>query len=209
MNFNIKPLIPEIKGISGSLTVTLIAGGLFLIAVILISVCIGKFAANKWNGSKGKVTAGFILISSAVAIALFCFFGLSARTIQGIIFSLILLVSSYSDIKTRECDDCLSVMILITAFIGINISSLPSMIVSALFTLGMFLLVVLLISDNIGGADIKICAASTFLLGFSRGVIGLAVGLLFAVIVNSLKNRKSGFPMIPYLTAAFIPAFFL
>ena len=209
MNFNIKPLFPEIKGLSGSLASTLIAGGLFLVTIILISVCIGKFAAKKWDGNKGKVTAGFILISSVVSILLFCFFGLSARAIQGIIFSHILLVSSYSDIKTRECDDCLSVMILITAFIGIEISSLPNMIVSALFTLGMFLLVVLLVSDNIGGADIKICASSTFLLGFSRGVIGLAVGLLFAVIVNSLKNKKIGFPMIPYLTAAFIPAFFI
>lgn len=209
MNFNIKPLFPEINGIIGNRTLTIIAGGLFLIIVILISVNIGRFASKKWSGSKGKVTAGFVLISSAVAIALFCFFGLSARTIQGIIFSLILLISSYSDIKTRECDDCFSVMILITAFIGINLSSIPNMIVSALFTLGMFLLVVLFVSDNIGGADIKICAASTFLLGFSRGVIGLIVGLLFAIVINSLKNKKSGFPMIPYLTAAFIPAFFL
>lgn len=209
MDFYIKPVFPEIKGVQGDLISTLIAGGVFLVAVILISLFVGKVAADKWQGSKGKVTTGFILISSVVAIALFCFFGLSARTIQGIIFSLILLTSSYSDIKTRECDDCFSVMILIAAFIGIKFTSLPSMIVSALFTLGMFMLIVLFVSDNIGGADIKICTSSAFLLGFSRGVIGLIVGLLFAIVINLLKNKKSGFPMIPYLTAAFIPAFFL
>ena len=30
-----------------------------------------------------------------------------------------------------------------------------------------------------------------------------------AIMFNSFKDKKAGFPMLPYLTAAFIPAFFL
>lgn len=200
---------PEIRGNTHSIAETVIAGGIFIAIVILVSLCVGKFASNKWKGNKAKTITGFILISSTVAIALFCFFGLSVKAIQGIIFTLILLVSSYSDIKTRECDDYLSVMILITAFIGIDLSAIPNMFIAAMFTAGIFLLVVVTVSDGIGGADIKIASASVFLLGFQRGIIGLIAGLLLAIIVNSIKSKRLGFPMLPYLTAAFIPAFFL
>ena len=209
MDFKIRPIIPEITGVTHIGIDVAIAGLLFLIVVILVSACIGKYAAERWNGNKGKVITGFILISSLVAIALFCFFGLSVKAIQGIIFSHILLISSYSDIKTRECDDYLSVMILITAFIGIELTAIPNMFVASMFTAGIFLFTALTISDGIGGADIKIASASVFLLGFSRGIIGLIAGLLLAIIVNSIKSKKSGFPMVPYLTAAFIPAFFI
>ena len=209
MDFKIRPIIPEITGVTHNSIGVAIAGLLFLIVVILVSARIGKYAAERWNGNKGKVITGFILISSLVAIALFCFFGLSVKAIQGIIFSHILLISSYSDIKTRECNDYLSIMILITAFIGIELTAIPNMFVASMFTAGIFLFTALTISDGIGGADIKIASASVFLLGFSRGIIGLIAGLLLAIIVNSIKSKKSGFPMVPYLTAAFIPAFFI
>ena len=53
-------------------------------------------------------------------------------------------------------------------------------------------------------------SASAFLLGFRRGIIGIVAGLLLAIIINTVKqNKKSCFPMIPYFTAAFIPAYFL
>lgn len=206
---DIKSIFPQLSQTHHS-TITLIVSGLiFIVTVILISCLIGGFAAKKWKGNKLKTILGFVIISSSVAIALFCFFGLSVRTIQGMIFSHILLISSYSDIKSRECDDYLSVMILLTAFIGIDLTAIPGMFIAAMFTAGIFLLVVITISDGVGGADIKLASASVFLLGFNRGIIGLIAGLLLAVIVNSIKSKKSGFPMIPYLTAAFIPAFFI
>ena len=83
------------------------------------------------------------------------------------------------------------------------------MFVASMFTAGIFLFVAITVNDGIGGADLKIASASVFLLGFRRGIIGLIAGLLIAIIVNSIKSKKSGFPMVPYLTAAFIPAFFI
>lgn len=209
MDSNVWSIFPKIIGNTHS-TFALILSWLIVISiVILVSCLIGKFAVRKWKGHKAKTILGFVLISTSIAIALLCFFGLSVRTIQGIIFSHILLIASYSDIKTRECDDYLSVMILLTAFIGIELTAVPSMFIAAMFTAGMFLLVVLTVSDGIGGADIKIASASVFLLGFQRGIIGLIAGLLLAIIFNLAKSKKTGFPMVPYLTAAFIPAFFI
>ena len=209
MDSSIWSIFPNFTENSYSTLLSIVSGLIFVVTVILVSCLIGGFAAKKWKGNKGKTIWGFVLISTIIAIALFCFFGLSVRTIQGIIFSHILLVSSYSDIKTRECDDCLSVMILLTAFIGIELTAIPSMFIAAMFTAGMFLLIVVTVSDGIGGADIKLASASVFLLGFHRGIIGLIAGLLLAIIVNSIKSKKSEFPMVPYLTSAFIPAFFI
>lgn len=189
---------------------TIAAYILFILVITIVSLCIGKYATHKWNGKKRSTTLVFILISIAVAIALICFFGLSARTIKGIIFCYILLISSYSDIKSRKCDDYLSVMLLLAGFIEIDISALPGMFVAGLFTAGNFLFVLIISSTGIGGADIKIASASAFLLGFRRGIIGIVAGLLLAIIINTVKqNKKSCFPMIPYFTAAFIPAYFL
>ncbi len=209
MDSNVWSIFPKIIFNTHSTFSLILSWLIFISIVILVSCLIGKFAVRKWKGHKVKTVLGFVLISTSIAIALLCFFGLSVRTIKGVIFSHILLIASYSDIKTRECDDYLSVMILLTAFIGIELTAVPSMFIAAMFTAGMFLLVVLTVSDGIGGADIKIASASVFLLGFQRGIIGLIAGLLLAIIFNLAKSKKTGFPMVPYLTAAFIPAFFL
>ena len=57
---------------------------------------------------------------------------------------------------------------------------------------GAVMLVPLLTGNRtLGGADIKCSAACAFLLGLKRGLIGLTAGLLLAVIINGIKNRKS------------------
>ena len=67
------------------------------------------------------------------------------------------------------------------------------------------LLTFLLTKSKIGGADIKIVAAMSFALGMVKGTAGMFIGVLFAVIINAIKkNRKEGFPMIPYLAAGYI-----
>ena len=65
--------------------------------------------------------------------------------------------------------------------------------------------------SSIGGADIKLSAACAFMLGTVQGMTGLMIGLILAVIVNSIKNRKKkheGFPLIPYLAVGFTAAYF-
>ena len=52
--------------------------------------------------------------------------------------------------------------------------------------------------SQIGGADIKLSAACAFMLGTVQGFAGLMFGLIAAIIVNIIKNRKKnteGFPL--------------
>jgi len=186
----------------------------FLVVVGMTAFLISLYASEHFQGDKKKTALIFIGISLAVSALLLCFFGCAVSAVQGIIFCLILVFSSYSDIKTRESDDYLAVMIALTAFIGIKVSDIPAMFLSAvLITLPMLLIVIVCKGKAVGGADVKLSAACAFLLGVTKGFAGLIAGLTIGIIVNLIiqtrKNKAESFPLIPYLAAGFMAAYFI
>ena len=212
MNMMIRPVIPDISNFSVDNWLA-VSNVVILIAFsVLTAFCVSSFAAHQWKGSKGKTALGFIGITIAFTMLLICFFGCTAITVRGIIFCLILLLSSYSDIRTRECSDWLHVMIVIAAFIGCNFANLPMMIVSAMFVGGIMLMTIIIANSDIGGADIKCAVACSFLLGLERGIIALVGGMLIAILLNAFKDkekRRGGFPLIPYLTAGYLAVYLI
>ena len=190
----------------------LISGFVLLITAVLIAVVLSRYSAEAYKGNKKKATLFFAGITAFVTLMLFCFFGCAATTVKGIIFCLLLAFSSYEDIKTRECENYVHLMIVIAAFIGADMSALPGMLLSALFIGGIMLTTAAVTKSSIGGADIKLSAACAFMLGTVQGMTGLMIGLILAVIINSIKNRKKkheGFPLIPYLAVGFTAAYFM
>ena len=212
MNMMIRPVIPDISKFSTD-NWLMLANVFILIALsVLAAFCVSSFAANKLSGSKGKTALGFIGSTLVFTVLLICFFGCSAITVRGVIFCLILLLSSYSDIRTRECSDWLHVMIVIAAFIGCDFANLPMRLVSAMFVGGIMLMTMLIANCDIGGADIKCAVACSFLLGFEKGVIALVGGMLLAVLLNAFKSkekRRGGFPLIPYLTVGYLAVYLI
>lgn len=206
------PYIPYNK-ISEGIDGTMLTGALLLFAgAVFAAWCIGLYSARQFGGNKKKTVLVFAGVTGLVTIALLCFFGCAAVTIRGILFTLILTFSSYSDIRTRECGDYLHLMIVTAAFIGTEITELPGMLLSGITMGAIMLIPALLGRKSLGGADIKCSAACNFLLGFQRGMIGLTGGLLLAVVVNAIRSRKkkqSGFPLIPYLAVGFTAAYFI
>jgi leader peptidase (prepilin peptidase)/N-methyltransferase len=105
-------------------------------------------------------------------------------------------------------------MTALTAFIGIKVSEIPGMLLSALLiTLPILLISIICNVKSIGGADVKLSAACAFLLGITKGFFGLITGLTLGIIVNLIiqtrKNKAEGFPLIPYLAAGFMAAYFI
>ena len=103
-------------------------------------------------------------------------------------------------------------MIVIAAFIGCKTAELPTMILGGVLVGAVMLVPLLTGNRTLGGADIKCSAACAFLLGLKRGLIGLTAGLLLAVIINGIKNRKNkdkSFPLLPYLSVGFTAAYFI
>ena len=214
----IQPILPIIpvnpSQFSAETMLQILTFTAFMAAVGITAFLISLYASEHFQGDKKKTALIFIGISLAVSALLLCFFGCAVSAVQGIIFCLILVFSSYSDIKTRESDDYLAVMIALTAFIGIKVSDIPVMLLSAvLITLPMLLIVVMCKGRTVGGADVKLSAACTFLLGITKGFAGLIAGLTIGIIVNLIiqtrKNKAEGFPLIPYLAAGFMAAYFI
>ena len=191
----------------------ILVNGIVLLALtVLTAVFISLYASKVYKGNKKKAVLFFTVIAALTALSLFCFFGCAATTVKGVIFCLVLAFSSYEDIKTRECENYVHLMIVIAAFIGTDMAALPNMVLSALLVGGIMLMTTIITKSQMGGADIKLSAVCAFLLGTVQGFAGLMLGLIAAIIVNIIKNRKKnteGFPLIPYLAVGFMTAYFM
>lgn len=181
---------------------------LFLTCIYFISKkIISKTPGFQKENKKIPIYHGIALfIVSSLLIA----FGFSLGTLKGIIFALILLYASVSDIQTHSVYDSVSVMILITGLISVGKSQIIFNLISALMVFA-FLFVCAIVSGNkFGGADVKLSAACVFLLGLQKGVAGLAIGLFLSIVSNMiLKTKDKAFPLVPYLSIGFMTMYFM
>ena len=184
---------------------------LFYLAVHKISkVVISKTPGYNKESKKIPIyhCISIILVSSLLIV-----FGWSIELLKGIILLQILLYASVSDIQTHEVKDFISVLIFITGFIGVTLSDIPMMLFSGLAIGGVLLICAMVSRNRLGGADVKICAACAFLLGFSKSVAGLIIGLIVSVIANLIiqkqkKTKNQPFPLVPYLSIGFMLMYF-
>lgn len=185
---------------------------LFYLAIHKISkVVISKTPGYNKESKKIPIyhCISIILVSSLLIV-----FGWSTELLKGIILLQILLYASVSDIQTHEVKDFISVLIFITGFIGVTLSDIPMMLFSGLAIGGVLLICAMVSGNRLGGADVKLSAACAFLLGFSKSIAGLVIGLFLAIICNiyfSHKNKTKGkaFPLVPYLSIGFMAMYFI
>lgn len=160
---------------------------------------------------KNKMNFFCAFLSFAAAVLLILVYGCTVMALKGFVFFLILLYAAVSDIRFREVDDSVHLMIIITGLIGTELSDIPKMFLAAVLVALPQLAVAVLKPGMYGGADIKLSAACVFLLGIKKGYIGLIIGLTLGVIINFIiqirKNKSEGFPMIPYLAAGFMTVY--
>ena len=184
---------------------------LFYLAVHKISkVVISKTPGYNKESKKIPIyhCISIILVSSLLIV-----FGWSTELLKGIILLQILLYASVSDIQTHEVKDFISVLIFITGFIGATLSDIPMMLFSGLAIGGVLLICAMVSGNRLGGADVKLSAACAFLLGFSKSIAGLVIGLFVSVIVNLIiqkqkKLKNQPFPLVPYLSIGFMLMYF-
>lgn len=184
---------------------------LFYLAVHKISkVVISKTPGYNKESKKIPIyhCISIILVSSLLIV-----FGWSMELLKGIILLQILLYASVSDIQTHEVKDFISVLIFITGFIGVTLSDIPIMLFSGLAIGGVLLICAMVSGNRLGGADVKLSAACAFLLGFSKSIAGLVIGLFVSVIVNLIiqkqkKLKNQPFPLVPYLSIGFMLMYF-
>lgn len=183
------------------------------IAIILFGLIIAHYTLNhcivKWDMKQKTYYIGMI-IALTVSVAGVILFNSLFAAINITVLCSIFLYSSCSDIKTREIDDYIHIMLLLCGFIGC--SSAEILIkngIGAIIIFGLLMFSTIISKGSIGGGDIKFAAAATLPLGFAISVLGLFFGLVFSIIYNRLIHKnKEGFPMLPYLSAGYMLALF-
>ena len=181
----------------------IVAACVALLAVFLLIV---YMICRKFSKGTDMFKHWPFYLSAVVGLILLLRFGVSLTTVKGMILTLQLLYASLSDYKKREVPDCISVMILILAFVGFEPSNLLSMLAGAAVVFIPQLATTMLTPNRpIGGADIKISTALAFLLGAEKGIFALVVGMLLAVVITAISNKlndrdqKQAFPLVPFL----------
>lgn len=180
----------------------------FLLISVGIGILLCKGIQNKFGTSSVWNVVCPILIGAALCIR----FDDPMTVIKGLIYSTILIWAANTDIHTHHASDNCSVIIAVSALICATARDLPGMLFGALFCFLPQILVNMILPDRaVGGADIKISTACGFLLGVTRGAAGLTLGLVFSVICSLItrKRKDEKLPLIPYLAAGFIPAYFI
>lgn len=162
---------------------------------------------NKWVTGTACFIAFLIMLR----------FGTVMQKLKGLLYLAALVYASVSDVKTRLVSDWLSIFVFLTGFINITEKELFIRLAASVFMFGFMLLCAVISKNRIGGADIKLISASTFLLGFEREIAGLIAGLFLGTVTTMIlsktkKNKQADkvtMPLIPYLSIGFMGAFFI
>lgn len=138
----------------------------------------------------------------------------ASRILQGVLFSSLLLVATYTDIKRREIPDTICTLLVLTGFLKFSFQNLLGIFVAL-----PFLIAAMFKEKSIGGGDIKLTATVGFVLGFWKGIYGLIIGLtlliLFYIIlrISSIIRKKQvaknlSMPLAPFLGIGFLIMYF-
>ena len=185
----------------------------------LVMLCAGMLGClmaavlrKQYGGSMRPWLIALPMLASALLLWRYAF---GPELLQGTVLCLALLYASAADIHTREVPDSLPIIIAVAALIGRTPAELPFMFLAAVVVTIPQLAAAVIKPGSYGGADIKIMAAGAFLLGLSRGLTAIIVGLLLGVICTTVVRKlrrqttKASFALVPYLSAGILLAYFI
>lgn len=135
--------------------------------------------------------------------------------LQGVLFSFMLVIASYTDIKKREIPNEICVFIALTGLLRFSFGNLLGLFVGL-----PFLVAAMFKENSIGGGDIKFTAAVGIVLGFWRGIYGLVIGLtllvlfyIILIIIAKIRRkqvaRNLSMPLAPFLGIGFAVIYFV
>jgi leader peptidase (prepilin peptidase) / N-methyltransferase len=134
-------------------------------------------------------------------------FGLSYSTLIAMILASICIIVAMIDIDTMEIYDRFNIMILLLALISlIWISPLPlTDHIIGFFVISVPLYLIAIITNGLGGGDIKLMAVSGLLLGFQATLVAFFVGAILGggvavyLLATKQTQMKSLIAFGPYL----------
>lgn len=180
----------------------------FVVSSTAVAWLVSGWAADRWSGS-WRVRAMVPALMALWTVAVVLRFGCTVPAMAGALYGILAVSASYADLRCREVDDYIHLMLLLVGLLGTQPQQVPAMALAAV-VVSLPLLVVALCHCPLGGADVKYTAAFGFGVGVVDGMAGLLLGLVLAIVHQSvLKKREPGFPLIPYLSGAYLLVYFV
>lgn len=184
------------------------------IAVIAYELCVAlmtKTILTRTPAYEKKCKFNKVCIGIGVAVS-FLFmlkFGFTFELLKATLILAVFLFASVCDIKERKVEDFVPIMLLLIGLINVAPTVLFGRSMAFAVSFALMLIIAILSNNKIGGADVKFIPACIFVLGAGRGILGLIIGLLLAVIGTLVRNKikkseDKTLPLIPYLSAGFL-----
>ena len=129
---------------------------------------------------------------------------------KGVVLFVLLIITSYHDIKTRQIPDIYSMMLVLLALCVPHYENLWGVFCCLPF------LIAAISVGGVGGADIKIMGAAGMVIGFVPGISAMIIGLLGMIVFHFGRSLligkmqwKQSYPLIPFLTVGIISMYLL
>ncbi len=126
---------------------------------------------------------------------------------QALVFCGGMVYAAIYDLQARKVQDAVCLIIALAGLASFSPASLLGALLAALPFLACSLL------GRMGGGDWRLAAAAGFVLGTHRALAGLCLMLppliLYLLICRFRKKPVDKLPMVPFIAAGFIPAYFI
>ncbi len=190
----------------------------FILFSAVLFTLVGYYCGIHYKGNVRQTVPLFGCMSLLVVILLSVQELSGEQLLAQLLMSLVLLSAAYADDRTRLVEDYYHVMLLLIGCIGMELAVLPVRLTSAVAVLIFMTLVAIWTKkpsgEMMGGADIKLSAAMTFVVGIQNAGLALVMGMTLGVLCTLIKQfyrrkrylstrQEDGFALIPYLAVGF------
>ncbi|MBV1708374.1 MAG: prepilin peptidase [Erysipelothrix sp.] len=175
----------------------------------LIPIVSYVFLSGKCKDCKASISIRYPLIEGLTGILFlisYLTFGISVQLLIALPLAMILIVIAMIDIDTLEIYDRFQVMLFILALINLIISPLPWIDhVIGFFIISTPFYIIALVTNGMGGGDIKLIAIAGFLLGYQATLVTFFISTLtgslwaFYLLIIKKSGRKTQLPFGPFL----------
>lgn len=149
------------------------------------------------------------IFGGVLAVICVLFYGISIQALFVFLVMCDLTVISFIDADTQEIPPVFNYILLVLGIISVWVMDGPDIIerLIGMISISLPMFVMLLLFNGFGGGDIKLMAASGFLLGWKGNVaaflIGVIAGGIYGIylLISKKKGKKDFFPFGPFLCA--------
>lgn len=130
--------------------------------------------------------------------------------IQLALLIVVLTLASISDIKTHECKNIYSMLVLVISIPSFFRFGIIECVFGMLSVFVPLFIIAMIKKGGIGGADIKLGSALGLVVSFPFSSIGLLISMLMGTLTMLIINKVNGndtknpFALIPFLSFGFI-----